>query len=335
MQKINCTIRFITPAFLGDANGNAAWRTPPFKAELRHWWRIVVTSQGLDWENIRDHEAKLFGNAWPNDQQPKKSAIRMRLSKWQAGQLDRMPEMRKIQNGKAQVNAGLYSGYGEVAYDKSTKGVKLEHPPAIKPGDSASLSLGITTRGHCANAIPQALALMSRYGTVGGRSRNGWGSFVLESDDIPEVADQLAVINLRKALELDWARGIGVDEVGPLIWSTRTKRNWEDIMYELAQLRSDLNRRAGSSDERGLLSHPVTQKSVRGWNSQDRIPNTLRFKAIQTDGQFEGLIFHMPCQPIKELWDKHPLSKRQDGLLRFWQGIHQHLDNQYRERVTA
>ena len=32
MVKQQYTVSFVTPAFLGDAEQNGAWRTPPFKA---------------------------------------------------------------------------------------------------------------------------------------------------------------------------------------------------------------------------------------------------------------------------------------------------------------
>jgi hypothetical protein len=36
-------VSFTTPAFLGDAEQNGQWRTPPFKALLRQWWRVAGT----------------------------------------------------------------------------------------------------------------------------------------------------------------------------------------------------------------------------------------------------------------------------------------------------
>lgn len=41
MKKLEYTVRFTTPAFLGNAEQQAQWRTPPFKALIRQWWRIV------------------------------------------------------------------------------------------------------------------------------------------------------------------------------------------------------------------------------------------------------------------------------------------------------
>jgi CRISPR-associated protein Cmr1 len=38
MVKQTYTVRFVTPAFLGNVEQQGQWRTPPFKALLRQWW---------------------------------------------------------------------------------------------------------------------------------------------------------------------------------------------------------------------------------------------------------------------------------------------------------
>jgi len=43
-KKLDLTVRFLTPAFLGDAEQNGRWRTPPFKALLRQWWRMAYAA---------------------------------------------------------------------------------------------------------------------------------------------------------------------------------------------------------------------------------------------------------------------------------------------------
>ena len=35
------TVEFVTPCFLGGADGNAELRVAPFKNLLRRWWRIA------------------------------------------------------------------------------------------------------------------------------------------------------------------------------------------------------------------------------------------------------------------------------------------------------
>lgn len=46
MQRLIFTVRFITPAFLGDSEQDGRWRTPPFKALLRQWWRVAYGGTG-------------------------------------------------------------------------------------------------------------------------------------------------------------------------------------------------------------------------------------------------------------------------------------------------
>lgn len=88
------TVRFLTPAFLGDARQAGRWRTPPFKHLLREWWRVawVAEHRGpVDVGDMRREEALLFGHAWLEDDaytQPsgrriptssRKSQVRLRL----------------------------------------------------------------------------------------------------------------------------------------------------------------------------------------------------------------------------------------------------------------
>ena len=63
MNKLEYQVRFLTPAFLGNAEQGGQWRTPPFKALLRHWWRVVwVAGYSRDADRV-DHiqKAKKLG----------------------------------------------------------------------------------------------------------------------------------------------------------------------------------------------------------------------------------------------------------------------------------
>ena len=61
------TVRLITPAFLGNAEQRGAWRTPPFKALLRQWWRVAIAQKyNYDYQPLRQVEGELFGHAWLN-----------------------------------------------------------------------------------------------------------------------------------------------------------------------------------------------------------------------------------------------------------------------------
>jgi len=44
MRTFRLQMHFTTPAFMGNAEQNAQWRTPPIKALLRQWWRVAYAA---------------------------------------------------------------------------------------------------------------------------------------------------------------------------------------------------------------------------------------------------------------------------------------------------
>lgn len=68
MQEHRFTVRFDTPAFLGNAGQAGQWRSPPLKALLRQWWRVAAAkSVGYDVARLRAAEAETFAPAVMND----------------------------------------------------------------------------------------------------------------------------------------------------------------------------------------------------------------------------------------------------------------------------
>ena len=64
MRELTYQVSFNTPAFLGNAEQQAQWRTPPFKALLRQWWRVVKAREvGYDHRELLKRENALFGSA--------------------------------------------------------------------------------------------------------------------------------------------------------------------------------------------------------------------------------------------------------------------------------
>ncbi|MBM4200228.1 MAG: hypothetical protein FJ189_02960, partial [Gammaproteobacteria bacterium] len=179
---------FTTPAFLGNAEQSGQWRTPPFKALLRQWWRVVYASRNgfdVDVAKMRKEEGMLFGHAWLDDDldtkgkkvSARKGAVRMRLDNWSHGKLKVWPSSDvtiKHPEVANPVGSQLYLGYGSLVF---RSGTGLKANAAIQAGEHAQLSVAVPEDG--ADAVVNALTLMNAYGAAGGRSRNGWGSFVL------------------------------------------------------------------------------------------------------------------------------------------------------------
>lgn len=336
MQQVAFRVRFLTPAFLGNAVQSGQWRTPPFKALLRQWWRVVWAERhGFegDVSDLRRDEGLLFGNAWLEGQF-RKSAVRLRLSTWERGKQTSWegiegkavfhPEVRQTSH---RVGPQAYLGYGPLDGRGGTRFAKKANA-AIQAGEEATLSVAAPAQ-HMPEIL-SALALIDGYGTAGGRSRNGWGSISLEpSGGSPPHERHLITWSRpwKDALKLDWPHAVGRDDTGPLVWRTaKPYSDWKALMRDLAILKIGLrtmfpfpNSRPPHHrpQDRHWLSYPVTRHRTRGWDGNARLPNSLRFK-IRPDPddpeRLRGVVFHVPCLPprhfrperhaIENVWTK-------------------------------
>ncbi len=358
IKKLEYEVRFLTPAFLGNAEQNGQWRTPPFKALLRHWWRVAYAADHgfeVDIERMRREEGVLFGNAWlskpDNPKKPdySKSLVRLRISCWDKGKLRTWQglEQDSVQHPETQrtnyrVGPHAYLGYGPLDARGGTRMAK-ERKSAINVGESAVLSLAYRSYHQCSeiqqiltdnlDRIPVSFWLMDRYGSVGGRSRNGWGSIALTSHGDLRLSEFNAAKFSRhwqEALELDWPHALGRDDSGLLVWETRTLNDWKTLMRELAVIKIGLrtqfvfpNERSTHRDiePRHYLSYPITNHRTNRWKGDMRLPNSLRFKVRETpEGELKGVIFHVPCKPPEKV------KQNQEMLLKTWQAVHELLD---------
>ena len=352
MEQMKYQIVLLTPAFLGNAEQSGQWRTPPFKALLRQWWR-VVRAQGVDYDHraLREAEGRLFGHAWLEDSHGKtwasRSKVRLRLDSWRNGDLLSWNGLEQeavthpeVQRTRFRVGPHAYLGYGPLDGRGGTRlrDTKGEPNAVVQAEESAVLSMAAPKSEM--DDLRNALALMNAYGTVGGRSRNGWGSFTIgpldnSSDvDATRATSQLGAGGIegrlvrpwRDALKLDWPHAIGADDVGPLVWRTsKSYDDWKALMRDLAILKIGLRTMFvfpsaesphGSPLERHWLSYPITNHNVATWKNL-RLPNSLRFK-VRPDAddpkRLRGVIFHVPCCPpakfrpnigaIENVWSK-------------------------------
>lgn len=342
MKKLEYQVRFNTPAFLGNAEQKGQWRTPPFKALLRQWWR-VVRARGLlfNVNQLRIEEGKLFGAASDNHgASSSKASVRVRLNQWSVGKLTSWQGMEQgtIHHPEAQMtnyNVGphAYLGYGPL---DGRGGTRLKANAAIQAGENALLSLAAPD-ADIAN-LTAAISLMHHYGTLGGRSRNGWGSISFNPQNgTPALSSQIITRPWKDALQLDWPHALGLDDAGmPLIWQTEAIGDWKSVMKQLAVIKIKFRthfpfhggNNAHRPESRHWISHPVTRHNVRPWRN-GRLPNSLRFKVRPDEanpGKLRGIIFHVPALPpadfnpdrtaIEETWEKiHSLlDDKRNGL---------------------
>lgn len=346
MKKEDYQISFNVPAFLGDANQESVWRTPPFKALIQHWWRIVVAKEhAYDWQKIRESEGRLFGHAWLKDNGGKdwamRSRVRIRLAECKSGTLDTwLKDDPKVIHPEVKFPVGsqLYLGYGPLDFKMGVK-----HSPAIKAEEKNQLTL-IHPKKDAAT-FEQVMQLINKFGTLGGRSRNGWGSIDIQSNSVEGNhilnAEKLLLHSitrpLSECLKLDWPHAIGTDDQGLLIWHTPERDNWQLVIKDLAQtkikFRTDLpfpKAAPGGFEKRHLLAYPVTNHKIHAWGNTGRLANQVRFKVTKTSAnKFMGIIVHLPCglpsEMSQTLHNKAPSIQQQIDI---WRQVHNSLNSQ-------
>lgn len=338
MKMLDYRITFSTPAFLGNAEQNGQWRTPPFKALLRQWWRVAYASEHGGRPEVsvmRNDEGRLFGVASDRRNGSLKSQVRLRLDRWDIGRQRDWPKLSSVPHPEVKfpVDSGLYLGYGPVVLPRGSRQPALKKNAAIQANESSVLSIACPE-----SAWPQlklAISLIDRYGTIGGRSRNGWGSFSLSTaNDVPIPGESELPKGLYRAwgdaLDQDWPHAIGIDQRGPLIWQTAdTFGDWTAVMRALAilkiGLRTEFKFTGGNGvprpEKRHWLSYPVTRHSVKPWRNA-RLPNSLRFKVrAERDGRLRGIIVHVPCSPPAD-----PFRPDRRTLESLWSQVYAYLD---------
>lgn len=376
MKALEYTVTFTTPSFLGNAEQNGQWRTPPFKALLRQWWRVLKAKEyGYKHADIRQHEGDLFGNAWLSDSDGKplhrKSRIAIRLDPWSSGKVTSegwpggpMESVATTRDGKGRVRGDVYLGFGPVlppsrrdnrlvtirsaigTDEESVLGLLAERLPKLKPSDLDMKDVG------------DAIQLMAWFGTLGSRSRNGWGALALSArgetpvvSNIPGKTDALLTRIGRewtRCLELDWPHALGYSGDKPLLWISRPCSDWREAMGCLANIRVEVRGVAksfsGPESIGGvhLLGYPAGDKwTVRRFakgqprreHQEGRLASQLRFKVTQTAEGLVGMVFHMPHRFPDELMSR--LNADQQDWLRnnerkVWTEIHSALNRSSR-----
>lgn len=362
MEQLSYEIRFVTPAFLGDAEQNGAWRTPPFKALLRQWWRVAAAREhDYSHRALRETEGRLFGNAWlePKNGQSQfcKSRILLRLDPWSMGNLssDRWPggPMEKVMTTRDAkgpgISADLYMGYGPVLPPNKRDGrTRITIRNAIDPADSARLRIGVES--ELKTDVAAVLQLIQWFGSMGSRSRNGWGSLELEPYQnapalrpIPQPNDIVLTRCSRpwqECFRAEWPHALGADIGKPLIWISEPQHDWRKVMGCLANVKVAV--RLAAKSFRGpfgiggihFLGYPAGGKwELKKLGKEARLASQLRFKIIRKERDFFGMVFHLPCRfpdALRMKLDDGQIGWIEQNELLVWEKIHSTLHNNRR-----
>lgn len=253
---------------------------------------------------------------------------------------------REVPGG--QVGANLYLGYGPIGGQTRN---------AIAPTEAAH-TLTIQCPDDCVQEIQKAMQLAAWFGTLGSRSRNGWGAVHIEGAEIKDFsklnqANLTAVIEPRpldECLRKEWLHALAMDGTGlPLVWRLLKKNDekktlepfpsWEAVMKELARIKIAV-RTAGhfgfSGGGRGghpaplprhILAYPAGSQhkvDAPGWGQNGRLANQVLFKVHRHHNGFAATIAHFPSAVPTHMAGNLPLPNQ--GAV--WREVHRLLDRE-------
>ena len=295
MHLCSYQLCFQTPAFLGNAQQQGQWRTPPIKALLRQWWRVAYAAQqnfNVDVAALRREEALLFGHAWLESDftidadgasrktAARQSTIRIRLVPaethkvaWSAG----------TQQGVQPMPTDLGTSY---AWYGLVKRPDLPDRIGIKAGSAEGIQiLSLAAPEAAMPQLEKTVSLIAAFGTLGSRSRGGWGSLHIHeapSLSLAELHSHSRLIDM--CLRSDWAMSLASDANGLCVWhSKQTFASWDKAMPFIAMARKYA---------RGVLDKNL--RVALGFAGAGRMPSPLRWKVIPEGNALRVRVFAMP-----------------------------------------
>lgn len=332
--KLPLKVKVLTPMFLGGADQNAELRSAPFKAALRYWWRIA--KGGMDTDQLLHEETELFGGV---SESPLKSRVSVSIKGDVNIIIPKSGKQKKIAHPEAEKAKHKVDGPGYLAgmghYDFK-KGFKKK---AIAAGQVFELLVQYPSEHS--KIIENALWLLNRFGSIGARSRNGFGSFYFENFNDRDM-NCLSVVNFKVALRKDmnpYPHCLTGDELGLTLWKLpgTNQYDYDSLMRDLAELYIRLRtipffkfKNAGPGN-RHLLGYPIMNHSIKEWGGNGgRLPSQLRLM-VKPDGKdrLNGFILHLAHSlPDDKRWFPN-LSSQEE----IWKEVHGFLDKEM-TRVT-
>ncbi|MGD8175630.1 RAMP superfamily CRISPR-associated protein [Marinimicrobium sp. ARAG 43.8] len=331
MKQLSYTVRFLTPAFLGNAEQNGQWRTPPFKALLRQWWRVAYAAEKqfkVDITAMRREEGLLFGHAWLEDDKDKqgqkvaarKSAIRLRLNAleqqtaWTTGS----------QQGIAPLSDGLSTSYAWFGLIQRGNGLPNRTGIKSEVVAEAVRQLVLAFPDELQPRMEETIALIHAFGLLGSRSRGGWGALNVEGAKALQTNDmQRYARDIDACLQDDWAMSLASDKKGLCVWESKnTFDSWDKAMTFIAGERKAV---------RTALKNGKDLRPALGFASPGRMPSPLRWKAIASQpGKLTVRVFALPhCIP-----DEGGKRLSLQDLQSAWRTVSSTLDNSSLQRLN-
>ena len=288
MQQIIFNCQTITPMFLAGANGTTPELRPPsIKGALRFWWRAM--NGHLTLQKLRAQEGAIFGDT----QQRSKIIIQVNDEEIEPSNA-LLPQdnnyKRNTSGTNKSVNILEYLAYGVVAKPGS---IERSYFPV-----GSSFQIKVKCPDEMLTMIKELFEMVSLFGGFGSRSRNGYGSFLIESS-------KLDIIQRFKKYKKGSLKNYSAFSEKALLFTGKdTHDNWEKALlevgdaYRTARLALE-DRHYGS--QRKMIAQPLSIKDPKdttivkiNGKKLERNAKCFFIGVTKEDKKYKGHILYLP-----------------------------------------
>jgi CRISPR-associated protein Cmr1 len=344
LKELKIKLKFLTPAFLGGADGiTAELRPPSIKGMLRFWWRAT---RGGDPE-MKAREAEIFGDAGDVG---RTGAFSIQIRSDFSGNsvskeyLPRNNHTQYMVKGH-QLNILEYLAYGTYTYQKNQKR-NVFHREYVKPGFGFELIFRFPEKAteKTIEELYRALTLWLLFGGLGARSRNGFGSLAVEGASGHPVlgglirATPAGEFKKLVTVNVDWPDFSAFSKRARLFKTKEVYSSWDACLARLGhayrEARLSLENKH-NYNLRQFLGAPIIvnkrQISILGRRAK---PYFLRVR--KEKGGYAGYILYLPCRYCS---DEHPellksgysREKADEEFARVCERVNKHLSSKLEE----
>ncbi len=298
IEKHEFTLEILTPMFLGGANPqDAELRAASIKGALRFWWRALQAETNIN--DLRRRENEIFGGSEGDSGQ--KSRVKIEV------ETDLKPVLEDLPKGTTypvkHFNLGIihYLSYGLYEYQRGAGNVYVKKH--FKPGKSFKIILFLSGLSDDDNKkeVLKAFKALIRFGGLGAKSRNGFGSLNLVNSN-PKLND------FPENFQNDLVKYTAFSRESRLFVFSE-HNSWQDALSEIGMTyrnaRLSLEKKH-TFYKRGYLGRPIEAKF-------EKIPNFIRngrhtkpyFLHVSKtqSGKYQGQILYLPYRFYEE--NKH------------------------------
>jgi CRISPR-associated protein Cmr1 len=290
MKTITFNCEVITPMFLSGADGSTPELRPAsIKGAMRFWWRAMHGHLSLD--ELSARESQLFGGSADGQG---RSKVRLRVENLSLGQSSEALPKRMIRTyDKYNINCLDYLAFGISEYNRDAK-ANILNRSYFKPGGKFSIELIFPQENEL--ELLSAFSLLSEFGGLGAKSRNGFGSFKVISN--AELLPQVDLDSKTEASSFSAISKESKNDCGNKVFNT-----WADALFDLGKSYIEARQKVEAKHTysiRILLTQPliVDKKEVRETILKDGRHGKPYFFHVSKndDGKYFTSIITLPYQ---------------------------------------